>query len=250
MGLYTTLLYQPILNLFVWLYNLMGDAGLVIIVITIAVRLVLYPFYKKQMSAQKSMQDIQPKVAALKEKYKDNKEEQARKMMELYKENSVNPFSSCLPVLIQFPLFIAVYQVLRDGLTKPESLDILYSFVARPEMIDPSFLGLVDLSQSNVVLAVLAGVAQFFQAKMLTKKRPEIKSEGSKDEDTMAIMNKQMMYIMPAMIVFFGLTLPSGLALYWVISTSFMILQQVLVFNKKDGKVTQIDEKTQVIAKD
>lgn len=248
MGLYTTFLYRPIFNLFVGLYNVVGDAGIVIVLITIAVRLVLYPMYKKQVAAQKSMQDLQPKLQKLKEEYKDDKEKQAMKMMELYKDHKVNPFSSCLPVLIQFPLFIAVYQVLRDGLTKSDSLDLLYTFVTRPDVINPSFIGIIDLSTPNVILAVAAGVAQFFQARMLLAKRPEVKSEGSKDEDTMAIMNKQMTYIMPVMITFFGLTLPSGLSLYWVISTLFMLAQQVLVFNKKEEGVTQIDEKTQVIA--
>jgi len=249
--LYNRFLYEPILNLFVWLYNVLpgNDVGLVIIIITLAIRFILYPFYKKQVESQKAMQDLQPKVQETREKYKDNKEEQAKAMMRLYKDNKVSPFSSCLPILIQFPLFIAVYQVLRDGLTKTESLDLLYPFVSRPEMIDPFFLGLVDLSTPNVILAVLAGAAQFWQAKMLMQKRPAVKTEGSKDEDTMAIMNKQMTYIMPVMIIFFGLTLPSGLSLYWLVSTLFMIAQQYLAFNKKNSGSTKIDEKTEVLAK-
>lgn len=245
MGIYTALLYQPILNVFVGLYNLIPEAGVVIILLTLAVRLILYPFYKKQVEAQKSMQELQPKLNEIKSKYKDNKEEQARAMMELYKNNKVNPLSSCLPVLIQLPIFLAVYQVLRDGLTNTDSFDLLYGFVNRPEMIDPLFLGYFDLAGRSVLLAVLAGLAQFWQAKMLVKTRPQPKVEGSSDEDTMALMNKQMMYFMPAMIIFFGITLPAGLSLYWLVSTLFMVAQQYLAF--RDSGTTKIDEKTEVI---
>lgn len=254
MGIYTAIFYQPIFNLFVGLYNVIPghDAGLVIIAITLIVRLVLYPFYRKQVMAQKDMQELQPKLAALKAQHADNKEAQAKAMMELYKEHKVNPFSSCLPVLIQLPIFIAVYQVLRDGLTKPESLNLLYGFVSRPELIDPHFLSLLDLSKPNAILAVLAGAAQFWQGKMLFSKRPDPAlrgKKGVKDEDTMAMMNKQMMYLMPVMITFIGFSLPSGLALYWFISTAFMIVQQYVAFKTKaNSSVTKIDEKTEVIA--
>jgi YidC/Oxa1 family membrane protein insertase len=155
--------------------------------------------------------------------------------------------------LVQLPIFIAVYQVLRDGLTKPESLDLLYGFVSRPEMIDPHFFSLLDLSQPNAILAVAAGLAQFWQGKMLFAKRPapELREKkGAKDEDTMALMNKQMMYLMPIMITFIGFSLPSGLSLYWLVSTLFMIAQQYIAFkHKTDTGVTKVDEKIEVIAK-
>lgn len=256
MGIFTTVLYQPIFNLFVAIYNNIPghDAGLVIIIITILSRLIIYPFARKQIMAQRDMQDLQPKLNALREQYKDDKEAQSKAMMQLYKDHKVNPFSSCLPLLIQLPLFIAVYQVLRDGLTKPESLNLLYSFVSRPEVINPMFLGLLDLSKPNAVLAVLAGLAQFGLGKMQFSKRPDPAvrdSKGAKDEDTMALMNKQMMYIMPIMITFIGFSLPSGLALYWLISTSLMIAQQYLAMRQKKSSdnVTKIDDKTEVIAK-
>lgn len=245
MGIYTTLLYQPILNIFVALYNLIPEVGAVIILLTLAMRLLLYPFYKKQVQAQKSMQDLQPKLNEIKSKYKDDKEAQAKAMMELYKTNKVNPLSSCLPVLIQLPIFLAVYQVLRNGLSNSESFDLLYSFVTKPEMINPMFLGYFDLAGRSIILAVLAGAAQFWQAKMLVKTKAQPPVDGSKDEDTMAMMNKQMMYFMPVMIIFFGLSLPSGLSLYWLVSTLFMIAQQYIAF--RDSGTTKIDEKTEVI---
>jgi len=245
MSLYIKFLYQPILNLFFWLYSVLGNFGVVIIAVTLLVRLVLYPFYKKQVKAQKSMQDLQPKLKKLKEQYKDDKEAQGKAMMELYKDNKVNPFSSCLPVLIQFPLFITVYQVLRDGLTKPDSLDLLYPFISRPEAINAMFIFGINLAQPNIVLALAAGGAQFWQAKMLVQSRPTPpKPDGSKDEDTMAMMNKQMTYIMPIVITVIGMTLPSGLSLYWLISTLFMVAQQYIAFKEKE---TKIDDKTTVL---
>ena len=252
--MFTTIFYQPIFNLFVALYNVLPghDAGIVIIVITLLVRAVLYPFYRSQVKAQKAMQDLQPKLNAIKDQYANDKEKQAKAMMDVYKEHKVNPFSSCLPLLIQLPIFIAVYQVLRDGLTKTSSFDLLYSFVTKPDMINHMFFGILDLSQRSIVLAILAGLAQFWQGKMLFAKRPDPalrKEKEAKDEDTMAIMNKQMMYIMPAMITFIGISLPSGLALYWLISTLFMVAQQYIAFREKTPGITKVDDKTDVIAK-
>ncbi len=252
--MFTTIFYQPIFNLFVALYNVIPghDAGVVIIVITLLVRGVLYPFYRSQVKSQKAMQDLQPKLNAVKTQYPDDKEKQAKAMMDVYKEHKVNPFSSCLPLVIQLPIFIAVYQVLRDGLTKTDSFQLLYSFVSRPDMINPISFGFLDLSQRSIILAVLAGAAQFWQGKMLFAKRPapELREKkDAKDEDTMAIMNKQMMYIMPVMITFIGISLPSGLALYWFISTAFMIAQQYIAFREPVAGITKVDEKTDVIAK-
>lgn len=228
------------------------DAGVAIVLITLVVRMILYPFYRSQVKAQKAMQDLQPRLSAIKSEFPDDKEKQAKAMMDLYKEHKVNPFSSCLPLLVQLPVFIAVYQVLRDGLTKPDSLDLLYSFVSKPDVINPFFFGILDLSQRSIILAILAGAAQFWQGKMLYAQRPDPalrKKEGVKDEDTMAIMNKQMMYIMPIMITFIGFSLPSGLSLYWLISTLFMVAQQYIAFRGIPAAETKVDEKTTVIAK-
>jgi YidC/Oxa1 family membrane protein insertase len=111
---------------------------------------------------------LQPKINELKIKYKDKQQEMGRALMDLYKEYKVNPFSSCLPLLLQLPFFIAVYRVFRDGLS--QHLDLVYTFVYRPEFINSVFLGFLDLSKPNVYLAILAGLAQFWQAKMMMAK--------------------------------------------------------------------------------
>jgi len=231
--LYTTFCYQPILNLVIFLYNNIPghDLGVVIVVLTLIIRIILYPLAQKSIEGQKALNDLQPKVDEIKKKYANNKEEMGKAMMEAYKENKVNPFSSCLPLLVQLPFLIAVFQVFRDNFSA-KALGLVYPFIYRPESIHSISLGFVDLSKPVIVLAVLAGLAQFWQAKMMMTKRPPIKSEGAKDEDMMAIMNKQMLYFMPALTVFIGITLPGGLTLYWFVTTVFQALQQYYLFHK------------------
>lgn len=233
-ALFNAVLYQPIYNLMVGLYDLLfNDLGLAILALTILVRLALWPLTHKSLHSQKAMMEIQPQLNELKKKYKDNKEEQAKAMMALYAEKKVSPFSSCLPLLIQLPLFIALYQVLSAGI-KSENLNQLYAFVPNPGRISPVSLGFLDLAVASVPLAVLAAIAQYFQAKMMNRKHPPIHGEGSKDEDTMAIMNKQMLYMMPAMTLFIGWKLPAGLTLYWLLTNVAMIVQQKVMFDRAE----------------
>ena len=242
-NLFTTIFYQPILNLLVWLYNIVPghDIGAAIILLTVIIKLALLPLSRKAIISQKSLQDLQPKMEELKKKYADNKEEQGKAMIKLYQENKVNPFSSCLPILIQLPFLFAVYKVFMAGL-KSDSLDLVYSFIHRPESISVISMGFLDLSRPNWVLAVLAGAAQFWQAKMMITKKPPSAVQGQKgaiDEGMAAMMNKQMLYFMPIFTVFIGLSLPGGLTLYWFVVTILTALQQIFVFNKilnKDKK--------------
>ncbi|MBU0647420.1 YidC/Oxa1 family membrane protein insertase [Patescibacteria group bacterium] len=226
--------YQPILNLLIFLYNVIPghDIGLAIIALTILIKLAFLPLSKKAIESQKSLQDIQPKIEALKKEYANDKEKMGKEMMNLYKEEKVNPFSSCLPLLIQLPFLWAVFEVFRDGLSG-KGLDLVYGFIYRPEVINYVSFGVINLAKPNVVLAILAGLAQFWQAKMMITTRPAVKGEGSKDEDMAAIMNKQMLYFMPALTVFFCLSFPGGLALYWLITTVLAILQQAYLFKQK-----------------
>ncbi len=241
-GLFQSLFYQPILNLLVFLYNTLGDLGLAIVFLTIIIKLILLPLSKKSIKSQKAMQELQPKINELKEKFKNDKQGMSVALMALYKENKVNPFSSCLPLLIQLPFFIAIFKVFRDGFAQ-DHLDLLYSFVKNPETINTFTFGFFDLATRSVVLAFLAGIAQFWQAKMMSAKKPEIKTSGSKDENMLAIMNKQMLYVMPIVTVVIGLSFPAGLTLYWFLTTLFTALQQKLVFinkNKEKENVVKV----------
>jgi len=234
-NIFQVVFYQPILNLLIFLYNIIpgNDLGLAIIAMTVIIKLILLPLSKQSIRSQKSLQDLQPKINELKKRYADNKGAMGKAMMELYRQEKVNPFSSCLPLLIQLPFLWAVFGVFRNGLNS-QSLNLVYSFIHRPEIINPLSFGLIDLSKPNVVLAVLAGLAQFWQAKMMSTKRSPLKSKGSRDEDMMAIMNKQMLYFMPALTVFIGLTFPGGLALYWLTTTVLTALQQLYLFKRQE----------------
>jgi YidC/Oxa1 family membrane protein insertase len=218
----------------VFLYDIVpgNDLGLAIILLTVIIKIILYPLSKKSIKSQKALQELQPKMEEIKKKYKDNREAQSKALLQLYKENQVNPLSSCLPLLIQLPFLFAVFRVFRDGLANG-ALDLVYPFIARPETIDYISLGIVDLSQRNIPIALMAGAAQFWQTKMLSAKKPPVKSPGAKDESMMAMMNKQMTYMMPVLTVIIGLQFPGGLALYWLTTTVLTALQQLIMFKKK-----------------
>jgi len=143
--------------------------------------------------------------------------------------------------LIQLPFLWAVFKVLRSSLDAG-ALNALYPFVHRPEIINTTLLGLTDLSKPNIVLAVLAGLSQFWQAKSMMTKKPAVKGEGSTDENMAAIMNKQMLYMMPVLTVIIGIKLPGGLTLYWFVMTLVQVLQQYWMFRKKPGVVQTVIE--------
>ena len=159
-------------------------------------------------------------------KYKDNKDQQAKAMMELYKEHKVNPAAGCLPILVQIPILIALYRVFLTGVNG-EQMDALYSFVSQPETINFIFLGLIDLSERSIVLAFLVGISQFIQSKMMlnNKSMPKSKSKNS-GLDFSSMMSQQMTYFMPVISVFIAWTLPAALPLYWLVNTVFGIVQQ------------------------
>jgi len=233
--IFQVIFYQPVLNLLVFLYNIIPghDIGLAIVLLTVIIKLILLPLSKQSIKSQKALQTLQPRIDEIKKKYANSKEEQGRQMMQLYKQEKVNPLSSCLPLLIQLPFLWAVFRVFQDGLSN-HSLNLVYSFIGRPELINSVSLGLVDLAKPNVVLAVLAGLAQFWQAKMMIVKRPEVRGQGAKDENMMAIMNKQALYFMPVLTVVIGLSFPGGLTLYWFITTLLTALQQLYLFKREE----------------
>ena len=227
--IYHEVLYQPLYNVLVFFYNIVPghDIGLAIILLTILIKIILWPFFSQSIKAQRAMQAIQPKIDELKQKYKDDKQKLGPALMELYKKEKVSPFSSCLPLLLQLPFLIAVYRVFSVGLSNG-SLDAVYPFIYNPGTINPVSLGLLNLAAPSIVMAILAGASQFWQSKIMFAKQPA----GQDKNSTMAIMNKQMTYFMPLITVFIGASLPAGLTLYWLIITVLGIVQQAWVFKK------------------
>jgi len=151
------------------------------------------------------------KIKEIQKKYK-NKEEQAKEMMVLYKKNKVNPMAGCLPILVQFPILIALYRVFFTGLD-PEKLNGLYSFVQMPDSLNFIFLGLVDLSERSIVLALIAGGLQFIQSKMIMPKKTTGKKQGMKigNMDFSSLMTQQITYFMPLITIFIALSFASSL---------------------------------------
>ena len=227
-----SILTQPLLNALIWLYNVTPghDMGIAIIALTLLLRLALYPTFQKQLRAQKAMQKLQPKLDELKARHKDDKEAHTRATLELYKEHKVSPLSSCLPLLIQLPILIALYQVFLTGLRGSDLGPQLYPFVQNPGTINVNFLGLLDLAKPSYLFGILAGAFQFLQTKMMLPP----KSPGTQTDTTARIMNAQMTYFMPIITVIIAIRLPAGLSLYWVVTTLLAIAQQWYIMRGDD----------------
>jgi YidC/Oxa1 family membrane protein insertase len=247
----TAIFYQPILNALFWIYGIIPghDFGVAIIILTIIVRGILWPFQQAALKSQRAMQEIQPKLKALQDQYKDDKGALNKAMVELYAREKVSPFSSCLPLLIQLPFLIGLYQALQNGL-QTSSFSLLYHFVANPGVINPVAFGFLDLSKISIPLAILAGVAQFFQTKMLPMSKPSSGAgAGSNDERKLAMMNKVMLFMAPAFTVYLGFKFQGGLTLYWLATTLVAILQQWLFLRKHDKAKEEIKDNNVQITK-
>lgn len=229
--LFNEAFYRPLFNGLIFLYNVIPwhDFGIAIILLTIIIRLVLYPLNQKAIKSQKALSTLQPQIKEIQTKLKNDRVKQSQALMELYKTNKINPASGCLPLLIQLPILFALYRVFWNGL-KPESLKMIYSFISRPEAISPWFLGLIDLSKSNWPMAILAGAFTYVQSKMMMP----LQSPASQSGDFSSMFGKQMLYFMPLFTVFIAWKLPAGLTLYWIAITLFGILQQYLIMRKND----------------
>lgn len=244
MSLLNILIYQPIYNLLIFLYSfLWNDLGLAIIVLTVLIKLLLIPLSRKQIESQKELQKVQPKIKELQTKYKNDREKQSLEMMKLYKEHKINPASGCLPLVVQMVVFMTMYQIIRT-LTQGDNFQVhlenLYTFVSHPEVVKNIFLGFLDLSKPNIYLAIITAAFQYYQIKMMQvkniKKQENLSiKKDSTNPDMAEIMNKQMLIIVPVMTLFIGIKFASGLALYWLTSTVFSIVQQWFIM-KKDEK--------------
>ena len=228
---FKVILYIPLFNALIFISNFMPqhDLGLGIIVLTVVIRFLFFPLSIKSQRSQRALNAINPHIQAIKEKHKHDKTAQGVAMMQLYKEHNINPVAGCLPLLIQLPILIALYQVFVAGLN-PQSLSLLYPFVPNPGSINPLFLGLISISSRNIFLALLAGVLQFVQAK---QSMAYMKSAGGGSNPQMSALNTQMLYFFPVMIVVIGWNIQAGLILYWIATTLFSIGEQFYLKRSK-----------------
>ncbi|KKU55541.1 MAG: 60 kDa inner membrane insertion protein [Parcubacteria group bacterium GW2011_GWA1_47_11] len=224
-NIFKIILYAPLFNALIFLSSFMPnrDLGLAIIALTVVIRLIFLPLSMKAQRSQKALNAIGPKIQAIKDKYKNDRTAQGAAMMQLYKDNNINPVAGCVPILIQLPILIALYQAFIAGL-KPESLSMLYSFVPSPESLNTLFLGFLNIAGKNPLLAVLAGVLQYFQAK---QSMSYMKASGAGASPQVAAINAQMLYFLPIMIIVLGWSLPAGLVLYWITTTVFSVGEQM-----------------------
>lgn len=223
--LYNLLFYQPLLNALVFLYETIAfrDLGLAIILLTLGIRILLYPIFQKTIKHQVVMQELQPALKKIQEDHRHNREAQSRAMMALYRERGVNPFSGIFLLLLQLPVLIALYQIFLRGLT-PETLGELYSFLDPPLEIHNTLFGLINLGERSILLVGLAAFAQYLQASLGVRKR----LEGEKETPAQA-MSRRMALLAPGITLVVLLYLPAAVGLYWFITSLASLLQQHLV---------------------
>lgn len=230
MNLFNEILYVPFFNLLVFLYQTIAfnDLGIAIILLTLIIRLILSPLSIKTFKSQKALSELQPKVKEIQEKFRNDNQQQTKQIMDLYRQYNVNPFSGCLPLLIQLPILIALYRVSSAGFAK-NSLAVLYDFIKNPGPLNSISLGFLDLTKRSIPLSLIAGISQFLQTKLsLSFSKKQIFQKDQKSSP-LASMNQQMLYFLPLITIIVSMSFQAGLPLYWIATTIFSIFEQAYI---------------------
>lgn len=242
-----TFFFDPVYNGLVFFIDIVpgGDVGLAIILITIVVKSLLLPLSIKAIKTQHAMRQIEPELKALKEKYKDKREEQARAMMSIYKTAGVNPFASIFLLFIQIPIIISLYFSVSGGggVPLPEiNINLLYSFIPTPTTVSMIFFGFIDIAARSLPLAALAGITQFIHARFaIPASAPKEPGAAPNFKDDFArSMQVQMRYVMPVIIFIFAYSISAAIALYFTISNLMSIGQELLVRKHKISPSTDV----------
>lgn len=227
-NIWNLILYKPLLNALALLVSIIpgGDVGFAVIILTVLVKLILFPLSQKSIRNQAAMNMLAPELEKIK-KSGVSKEEQARLTFELYKKHKTNPFSGCLvqiPILI---VIIALYRVFIKGVDFTSGL--LYPFVHAPAHINMLFLGVVDVSKTSIALAILAGFSQYLQAYFMPKMAAGSPGDESFQASLAKSMQVQMKYVFPFLIALLALRFSGAVALYWITSNLFTVGQQIYV---------------------
>lgn len=224
-------LYRPLYNILVGLIDILphADIGFAVIILTLLVKVILFPLSKKSIQTQLVMKEIEKPLKEIREKYKDNPQEQAQKTMQMYRDSGINPFAGILLILIQLPIVISLYFVFaRSGLPviNPE---LLYSFVPTPENIQTTFLGFVDLvSSKSLLVALLVLITQAIQIRFsLPKKEDMPTGESEMAKEFMKGLHFQMKYVLPVITAVVSYSLISVVGLYWIVGNVFATLQEI-----------------------
>ena len=234
-----TIVYLPIYNALVFFVDVVPthDIGIAVIIVTIIVRLILFPLARRAIRSQIAMKAVAPEIEALKKEYKDKPEEQGKAMFALYKERKVNPFSGFLLLLLQLPVLLGLYWVFARGgfpLVKPE---MLYSFVAVPQAVNMHFLGLIDMSSHSIFLAICVALTQAIYTRLSMGPAGTItQTEASFSDEMAKSFDVQARYVLPAVIGVVSYFVAAAAPLYWVTSNLFMIGQEFFVGRRFHGR--------------
>jgi YidC/Oxa1 family membrane protein insertase len=221
--LFNSYIYEPMLSVLVFIYQnfALGDLGIAIIILTLFVRIVLFPIFWKSAKDQALMARLQPHIKKIQLDHKDNREEQAKQLMALYREHRLNPLSGFLLLLLQLPILIAIYQIFLREITTEVFSNI-------------SFLGILDLSERSIILAVTAAVFQYFQSKLALA--PKTGDDKTGPAAQFAQIGRTMVVVGPVITFVILINFPSALGLYWTTSVLFSLGQQIVI-NKKLPKI-------------
>lgn len=237
--LYNTFFYEPLYNALVLFIKVVPwhSVGIAVVLLTVVVKVLLFPLSQKSIKTQIKMKLLEPELNEIKLKYKDNKQLQAEKIMQIYKEKGLNPFSGIIQLFIQLPVLIALYQVfLRGGLPNIDS-NLIYFFINIPDSINMSLFG-VDMAEKSIVFGFFAAFAQFIQIQFTLSKKKDIVSKNKKEldfkDELTKSMNIQMKYVMPIVIFFIAKSFPIVVSLYLITSSLFAIVQEVYIKRKND----------------
>ncbi len=283
MDIFQIFIVQPIFNLLIGIYSLIpgGDFGVAVIIFTILVRFAMWPLVKKQLHQTKAMQKMQPELAKIKKETKGNKQLEGVRMMELYKKHDISPFRSILVLLIQLPIFIALYQVIqiftlhRDKLDQytygfMKVLDPVQDLISHPDHFNEMFLGFLSLTQNafsanpfniNVVLLILAigaAATQYIMAKQISPKNKtgkrlrDIMKEASDGKEAdkgemNSIMMGSMTKFLPIMMFFIMVNLPGAIALYYTVSNLVAVFQQGKILKEDTDEMIEIADEAPVV---
>lgn len=228
---FSTFIYDPLYNGLTYLVDIVPahDIGIAVVILTIAVKIVLFPLSRQAIRTQAAMRSIAPDVEAIKTRLKDKQEEQAKAIFALYKERGVRPFSSFLLILVQFPILFGLYWVFWKGGFPNVDSSLLYSFIPFPESVNMEFLGLVDMRERSIILAILTGITQYIYTRLsMGPRKPAVKeNKPSFSSDMARSFDLQARYVLPLIFSGIAYTLAAALPLYWTTSNLFMIAQEL-----------------------
>jgi YidC/Oxa1 family membrane protein insertase len=228
---FNAVVYNPLYNGLVSIVGVLPshDVGIAVVILTIVVRIILYPLSKKAIATQQKMKKIAPELELLKEKYKNNREQQGKAMFALYKENDIHPFASFGLILLQLPILFALYWVFAFGGLPEINVARLYTFVSEPAGVNMEFLGLINMAGKSFFLAILAAVTQVVYTRLSMGARKKTVAKGSFSADMARSFDIQVRYVLPIFIGVVAYTVPSAAGLYWVASNTSMIVQELLM---------------------